>query len=132
MKNYRTHVLVCAGTACFSNHAMEIKTTLEGEIRRHGLEDEVQVVTTGCNGFCERGTVAVIQPDDVFYQQLRQEDVPHLVEEHFLKGRPVEKLMYVPEKEEKPIPKMMDIPSSALNSIPLSNPRPISTCDPSM
>ena len=109
MKTYRTHVLVCAGTACVSNESLKIKIAFEREIKKQGLDKEVQVIGTGCNGFCERGPVAVIQPDDVFYQQLRQEDIPHLVEEHFLKGRPVEKLMYVPEKDEKPIPKMMDI-----------------------
>jgi NADH:ubiquinone oxidoreductase subunit F (NADH-binding)/(2Fe-2S) ferredoxin/NAD-dependent dihydropyrimidine dehydrogenase PreA subunit len=109
LKTYRTHVLICAGTACVSNESMKIKIAFEREIKKQGLEKEVQVIGTGCNGFCERGPVAVIQPDDVFYQQLRQEDIPYLVEEHFLKGRPVKKLMYVPEKDEKPIPKMMDI-----------------------
>ena len=105
-KTYRTHVLVCAGTACVSNRSLEIKKALEQALRRRGLEDEVQVVPTGCNGFCERGPVAVVQPDDVFYQQLTEEDIPLLVEEHFLKGRPVERLMYVPGPDEKAIPKM--------------------------
>jgi len=109
LKTYRTHVLVCAGTACVSNKSLEIKTAFEREIRKQGLEDEVQIVITGCNGFCERGPVAVVQPEDVFYQRLTEKDIPFLVEEHFLKGRPVEKLMYVPEPDEKPIPKMMDI-----------------------
>lgn len=109
LKTYRAHVLVCAGTACVSNESLKIKTTLEQEIKKQGLENEVQVIGTGCNGFCERGPVAVVQPDDVFYQRLSVEDIPFLVEEHFLKGRPVEALMYVPEADESPIPKMMDI-----------------------
>jgi NADH:ubiquinone oxidoreductase subunit F (NADH-binding)/(2Fe-2S) ferredoxin/Pyruvate/2-oxoacid:ferredoxin oxidoreductase delta subunit len=109
LKTYRTHVLVCAGTACVSNEALKIKTAFEREIKKRGLENEVQIIGTGCNGFCERGPVAVVQPDDIFYQQLKETDISHLVEEHFLKGRPVEKLMYVPVDEEKPIPKMMDI-----------------------
>lgn len=109
LKTYRTHVLVCAGTACVSNNSLDIKAAFEREIKKQGLEDEVQVVETGCNGFCERGPITVVQPDDVFYQLLEEKDIPFLVEEHFLKGRPVEKLMYVPEEEEKPIPKMMDI-----------------------
>jgi len=109
VKTYRTHVLVCAGTACVSNKSLDIKAAFEREIKKQGLEHEVQVVETGCNGFCERGPITVIQPDDVFYQQLEEKDIPFLVEEHFLKGRPVEKLMYIPEKKKKPIPKMMDI-----------------------
>ena len=88
---------------------MEIRDALEREIRKHGLEDQIEVVTTGCNGFCERGPIAVVQPDDVFYQQLNEKDIPELVEEHFLKGRHVERLMYVPGRDEKPIPRMTDI-----------------------
>lgn len=109
LKTYRTHVLVCAGTACVSNKSLEIRAAFEREIKRLGLEDEVQVIDTGCNGFCERGPIAVVKPDDVFYQRLTEEDIPFLVEEHFLKGRPVERLMYVPEDKEKPIPRMSDI-----------------------
>lgn len=109
MKQYRTHCLVCAGTGCVSNHAFDIKEALEQEIARQGLADEVAVVTTGCNGFCERGPVMVVQPENIFYQQLKEKDIPFLVEEHFLKGRPVQKLMYVPPKEEVAIPKMSDI-----------------------
>lgn len=107
---YRTHLMVCAGTGCVSNGALRLKEALEKEVRKRGLEDEVLVVTTGCNGFCGQGPIMVVQPDGVFYQRLKIEDVPYLVEEHLLKGRPVKKLMHVPPKEEKPIPKMMDIP----------------------
>jgi NADH:ubiquinone oxidoreductase subunit F (NADH-binding)/(2Fe-2S) ferredoxin len=102
--------MVCAGTGCVSNHSFEVKTALEREIRKHGLENEVTVVPTGCNGFCERGPILVVQPGNVFYQQLSVKDVPHLVEEHFLKGRPVAKLMYVPPEEKNPVPVLSDIP----------------------
>ncbi|MBC8183176.1 NADH-quinone oxidoreductase subunit NuoF [candidate division KSB1 bacterium] len=109
MKQYRTHCLVCTGTGCVSNHAFDIKTALESEIIKQGLKDEVTVIATGCNGFCERGPVMVVQPENIFYQELKEKDIPFLVEEHFLKGRPVEKMMYVPPKEEAVIPKMSDI-----------------------
>ncbi len=109
MKQYRTHCLVCTGTGCVSNHAFDIKTALESEIIKQGLKDEVSVIATGCNGFCERGPVMVVQPENIFYQELKEKDIPFLVEEHFLKGRPVEKMMYVPPKEEVAIPKMSDI-----------------------
>lgn len=108
-KNYRTHVMVCAGTGCVSNTALDIKGALESEIKKRNLDDEVQVVVTGCQGFCERGPIAIVQPDDIFYQQLTVEDIPLLVEEHLLKGRPYKKCMYVPEAQEKPVPKLMDI-----------------------
>lgn len=109
MKPYRTHVMLCAGTGCVSNRAFKIKDAIERELKRHDLQDEVGVVMTGCNGFCAQGPVAVVKPDGIFYQLLTENEVPHLVEEHFLKGRPVQKLMYTPPAEKTPVPKMSDI-----------------------
>jgi len=109
MKTYRTHLMLCAGTACVSNNSFKIKEALEKEIKKHGLQDEILVVMTGCNGFCAVGPIMVVKPDGIFYQNLTEEDIPYLVEEHFLKGRPVQKLMYFPPKEKEVIPKMMDI-----------------------
>jgi NADH:ubiquinone oxidoreductase subunit F (NADH-binding)/(2Fe-2S) ferredoxin/NAD-dependent dihydropyrimidine dehydrogenase PreA subunit len=108
-KTYRVHLMVCAGTGCVSNHSFEIKEALEKEINKQGLGDEVLVVTTGCNGFCERGPLLVVQPGNIFYQQLTVKDVPLLVEEHLLKGRPVKKFMYTPPKDKTPIPVLSDI-----------------------
>jgi NADH:ubiquinone oxidoreductase subunit F (NADH-binding)/(2Fe-2S) ferredoxin len=101
--------MLCAGTGCVSNGAFRIKETFERELQKHDLQDEVGVVMTGCNGFCAQGPVAVVRPDDIFYQLLSEDNVAHLVEEHFLKGRPVQKLMYTPPTEELPVPKMSDI-----------------------
>jgi NADH:ubiquinone oxidoreductase subunit F (NADH-binding)/(2Fe-2S) ferredoxin/Pyruvate/2-oxoacid:ferredoxin oxidoreductase delta subunit len=109
VKQYRAHLLVCAGTGCVSCGSFKIKEALEKEIKKRNLQDEIQVVATGCNGFCERGPIVLVQPDGIFYQLLQVEDVPHLVEEHLLKGRPVKKLMYVPPAEKQPVPKMKDI-----------------------
>ena len=109
MKTYRTHLMLCAGTGCVSNNSFKIKEALENEIKKHGLQDEILAVMTGCNGFCAVGPIMVVKPDGIFYQNLTEEDIPYLVEEHFLKGRPVQKLMYFPPKEKEVIPKMMDI-----------------------
>ncbi|MBA7508344.1 NADP-reducing hydrogenase subunit HndC [subsurface metagenome] len=109
MKTYRTHLMLCAGTGCVSNNSFKIKEALEKEIKKHGLQDEILVVMTGCNGFCAVGPIMIVKPDGIFYQYLTEEDIPYLVEEHFLKGRPVQKLMYFPPKEKEVIPKMMDI-----------------------
>ncbi len=109
MKKYRTNIMVCAGTACVSNHSFDIKEALKKEIEKQDLQGEVEVITTGCQGFCEKGPIAIVQPDNIFYQQLEEKDIPKLVEEHFLKGRPYKKNMYVPDKEKQPIPTMDDI-----------------------
>jgi len=109
LKQYRAHLLICAGTGCVSCGSFKIKEALEKEVRKRNLQDEVLIISTGCNGFCERGPILMVQPEGIFYQQLKIEDVPLLVEEHLLKGRPVKKLMYIPPKEKEPIPKMRDI-----------------------
>lgn len=108
-KGFRLDLLVCAGTGCVSNRSFIVKEALEKEIAKRGLQEEVRVIATGCQGFCERGPIVIAQPDSIFYQRVTEKDVPYLVEEHLIKGRPAKKLMYVPEKEALPVPKMSDI-----------------------
>jgi NADH-quinone oxidoreductase subunit F len=106
---YRLHLMLCAGTACVSNKSFKIKEVLEEELKKQGLDKEVLVVMTGCNGFCAVGPVMTVMPEGIFYHTLTEDDIPHLVEEHFLKGRPVKKLMFTPPTDEIVVPKMMDI-----------------------
>ena len=106
---YRMHLMLCAGTGCVSSGSYKIKDALERELARHDLINEVVVVMTGCNGFCAQGPVMVVMPDEIFYQRLSEKDVPYLVEEHMLKGRPVERLMYTPPAEKTVVPKMSEI-----------------------
>ncbi len=106
----RVELMVCAGTGCVASGAFNIKEALEKEIEKRGLQNEVSVVTTGCNGFCGQGPLLVVMPDKIFYGWLKAEDVPLLVEEHLLKGRPVLKLMFVPPEKKEPIPMISDIP----------------------
>jgi len=109
LKQVRAHLLVCSGTGCVSCGAFALKEALDKEIVRRGLQDEILVVATGCNGFCERGPILIVHPDNIFYQRLTAADVPHLVEEHLLKGRPVAKHMYIPPTGKEPVPCMSDI-----------------------
>ena len=109
MIKHRTHLMLCAGTACVSNKSFKIKEILEDEIKKHDLQNEILVVMTGCNGFCAVGPVMTVKPEGIFYQNLTEKDIPFLVEEHFLKGRPVQKLMYTPPEKKETIPTMMDI-----------------------
>ena len=109
MKSYRMNLMVCTGTGCVSNKSLEVKEALEQEVVKRNLQEEIQIVATGCNGFCAQGPIIVVQPEGIFYQQVTVKDIPHLVDEHFLKGRPVEKLMYTPPAEKVPVPKMGDI-----------------------
>ena len=106
---YRMYLMLCGGTGCVSSGSYKIKEALEHELTKHNLNEEVAVVMTGCNGFCAQGPVMVVQPDGIFYQLLSVKDIPLLVEEHMLKGRPVEKLMFTPPDEKSVVPKMSDI-----------------------
>jgi len=110
MKKIRTQLMLCGGTGCHSSGSLAFREALEHEIVKRGLSEEVKIIETGCNGFCAVGPVMLVQPEGIFYQKLKPEDVPLLVEEHLLKGRPVKKLMYVEPASAQTIPKMNDIP----------------------
>lgn len=108
-KYYRMKLYLCGGAACVSNNAFEIKTALEQELKKKGLEKEIKLETTGCNGFCDTGPLLVVKPDNIYYNHLKVEDIPYLTEEHFLKGRPVKRLMFIPPAEADNIPKLSDL-----------------------
>jgi NADH-quinone oxidoreductase subunit F len=110
MTTYRMDLLLCGGTACHASGSRQIKEILKEELARHELDKEIRVIETGCNGFCAQGPVMTVQPDGIFYQKLSKEDIPYLVEEHFLKGRPVERLFYQEPTSAENIPLMEEIP----------------------
>ena len=91
---YRSHVLVCGGTGCTSSNSPKIIEQFEAQIKEKGLEDEVKVIRTGCFGLCALGPVVVVYPEGCFYSEVKVEDVPEIVEEHLLKGRIVQRLLY--------------------------------------
>lgn len=110
MQQYRANIMMCAGTGCVACNALKVKDALVDEISRRGLENEIQIVLTGCNGFCSNAPIMSVQPEGIFYQKLKIEDIPVIVEEHLLKGRPVEKLMYREPEAKTSVPLMNDIP----------------------
>ena len=91
---YRSHVLVCGGTGCTSSNSQKIIETMEAELKAKGLENEVQVIRTGCFGLCALGPIMIVYPEGCFYSEVKVEDVPEIVEEHLLKGRMVKRLLY--------------------------------------
>ncbi len=91
---YRSHVLVCGGTGCTSSNSQKIIDTMNAELKAKGLENEVQVIRTGCFGLCALGPIMIVYPEGCFYSEVKVEDVPEIVEEHLLKGRMVTRLLY--------------------------------------
>lgn len=92
--SYKMHILVCGGTGCRASASKNIICRLEDCLRERALEDEVQVIATGCFGFCEKGPIVKIMPDNTFYVQVKPEDAEEIVNEHIIKGRKVERLLY--------------------------------------
>lgn len=95
------HLLVCGGTGCNASKSQEIAETLKSNLKDKGLENEVQVILTGCFGFCEKGPIVKIMPDNTFYTEVKPEDAADIVEEHVIKGRKVTRLLYTdPENKQ--------------------------------
>ena len=90
----RAHVLICGGTGCTSSGSVEIQKAFASNIEACGLTEEVKVVETGCFGLCALGPVVIVYPDGTFYSRVTSDDVKEIVEEHLLKGRIVERLVY--------------------------------------
>ena len=100
---YRSNVLVCGGTGCTSSNSLKIVERLKEQIKDNGLENEVNVITTGCFGLCALGPIMVVYPEGSFYSMVKEEDIPEIVEEHLLKGRIVTRLLYQETVEEDKI-----------------------------
>ena len=88
------HVLVCGGTGCTSSNSGAIIDELNSQIAQKGLEGKVKVVRTGCFGLCALGPIMIVYPEGSFYSQVKVEDIPEIVEEHFVKGNVVTRLLY--------------------------------------
>lgn len=102
MSNHRLHLLVCGGTGCESQESSKLTNFLQVIIDKKGYKDEVQVIKTGCFGFCEKGPIVKVLPDNVFYVEVSPKDAKTIVEEHVIKGRIVESLLYnEPDQQDK-------------------------------
>ena len=97
----KMHVLCCGGTGCKSSASDEIVANFNNILNEKGLQDEVKVIKTGCFGFCEKGPIVKMIPDNTFYTQVKPEDVQRIVDEHIVQGCKVKDLLYLdPETQE--------------------------------
>lgn len=103
MADYKFHLLVCGGTGCHASNSDVLAENLKAELANHKLSDEAQVISTGCFGFCEKGPIVKVVPDNTFYTQVSPEDARDIVEEHIIKGRKIERLLYVDPTNDKQI-----------------------------
>ena len=105
---FKNYILVCGGTGCESSKSDLIYRSLIDEAKAQGVADQVQVIKTGCFGFCEQGPIVKILPEDSFYVKVRPEDAHDLIAEHVVKGREVTRLLYN-KTPKKPLEKVEDI-----------------------
>ena len=109
-KEGQFRLMLCAGTGCVSCNSLKVRDRLEAELKDRGLSDKVEVVITGCNGFCAEGPIMVVQPQGIFYKKLTPDDIPYFLEEHFSRRKPAEKFLYMNPTNKEKIPLMKDIP----------------------
>jgi len=106
----RTNIMVCGGTGCLASDSDKVVKNLELIIKARGYGEEVKVVRTGCFGFCEQGPIVKIEPDNVFYVRVGPKDAKEIIDEHIIKGRKVERLLYREPREKEKIGKQEDMP----------------------
>ena len=93
-------ILICGGTGCKASSSQGITDNLLKAIKKNEITDKVEVITVGCFGFCEKGPIVKIIPDNTFYTQVTPEDAEEIINEHIIGGRRIERLLYVDPKTE--------------------------------
>lgn len=98
---FNHYILVCGGTGCESNKGDDIFRNLLAEAEKQGVKDKVQIVKTGCFGFCEKGPIVKVLPEDSFYVEVKPEDAVDIIAEQVVKGREVKRLLYKQDTSKK-------------------------------
>jgi NADH:ubiquinone oxidoreductase subunit F (NADH-binding)/(2Fe-2S) ferredoxin len=110
MANIRTNIMVCGGTGCLASDSDKVIKNLGLIIKARGYEEEVKVIRTGCFGFCEQGPIVKVEPDNVFYVRVGPKDAKEIVDEHIIKGRKVERLLYQEPDVNRKVDKQENMP----------------------
>jgi NADH:ubiquinone oxidoreductase subunit F (NADH-binding)/(2Fe-2S) ferredoxin/ferredoxin len=108
--NNECKILVCQSTGCESSKSDKITQALETQIKQLELSKNVQVKFTGCHGFCQQGPIVIVEPEGVFYTQVKEEDVPEILKSHIVDGKYVERLFYHNPVTGEAIPLYKDVP----------------------
>ena len=96
-------ILICGGTGCKASDSHIIAERLQQALERNNIADKVDIITTGCFGFCEKGPIVKIIPDNTFYTQVVPDDADEIVREHIIGGRKIKRLLYIDPKTEKTV-----------------------------
>jgi NADH-quinone oxidoreductase subunit F len=88
-------ITLCSGSACLASGSGEVVASLEAEIEAQGLRDEVDIRKTGCHGFCERGPIIIVHPEEISYFQIEPKDVPEIISQTVKEKKVIDRLLYV-------------------------------------
>ena len=106
----KREILVCGGTGCTSSDSIQIIENLRNEIKKADLEGSVEVLLTGCFGFCAKGPIVKVYPDDIFYTQVKPEYASEIVQSHLINHKVVERLLFKePSLDHKKVEKHNDM-----------------------
>ena len=106
----KREILVCGGTGCTSSDSIQIIENLRNEIKKADLEGSIEVLLTGCFGFCAKGPIVKVYPDDIFYTQVKPEDASEIVQSHLVNHKVVERLLFEePTLDHKKVEKHNDM-----------------------
>jgi NADH:ubiquinone oxidoreductase subunit F (NADH-binding)/(2Fe-2S) ferredoxin/Pyruvate/2-oxoacid:ferredoxin oxidoreductase delta subunit len=103
-------ITLCSGTACLASGSADLAASIEEEIEKQGLSDKVDFRRTGCHGFCERGPIVVIHPEEICYLQIESKDVPEIISQTIKEKKVVERLLYTDPSTNEKIIHESDIP----------------------
>jgi NADH:ubiquinone oxidoreductase subunit F (NADH-binding)/(2Fe-2S) ferredoxin len=103
-------ITVCNGTGCHAHGCRAVTAAFQEEVKKQKLQNKVDIRATGCHGFCERGPLVVIKPEDIFYQRVRVKDVPEILTETVGKGNVIERMLYTDRQSGKKITYEHDVP----------------------
>jgi len=106
----RPCITVCKGTGCLASGGLSVFDAFKKEVKKQNLDKKINIRSTGCHGFCERGPLVVIHPEGIFYQKVSDKDIPEILKETLLKGKVIERLLYVDPATGKKIIKEDEVP----------------------
>ena len=110
LKEQKTCITICGGTGCHAYGCLKVAKAFEDEIKKQNLQELVDVRTTGCHGFCERGPIVVIQPDGIFYQRVQITDIKEVIAETIKNKKIIERLLYVDPRTKERIIQEKEVP----------------------
>jgi NADH-quinone oxidoreductase subunit F len=103
-------ITLCSGSACLATGSGEVASSLEAELEKQGLNDQVEIRKTGCHGYCERGPITIIHPEDISYFQIQPKDVPEIISDTIKGKKVIDRLLYTDPETTENIVQESEIP----------------------